>query len=60
MVCGQAKVSDLHMILRVKEDVDRLQVPVYHALKEREGWIKRPEIMASIYVIAIKVRKNSQ
>lgn len=35
MVCSQAKVSDLHMVLRVKEDVDRFQVPVNHALKER-------------------------
>lgn len=35
MVRSQAKVSNLHMVLRVKEDVDRLQVPVNHALKER-------------------------
>ncbi len=35
MVCSQAKVSNLHTVLRVKEDVDRLQVPVNHALKER-------------------------
>lgn len=33
MVCSQAKVSNLHTVLRVKEDVDRLQVPVNHALK---------------------------
>lgn len=36
MVCSKAKVSDLHMVLRVKKDVDRLQVPVNHALRERE------------------------
>lgn len=36
MVCSQAKVSDLHVIIRVKEDVDRLQIPVNHALKERK------------------------
>lgn len=35
MVCSQAKVPNLHVVLRVKEDVDRLQVPVNHALKER-------------------------
>jgi len=35
MVCSQAKVPDLDVVLRVKEDVDRLQVPVNHALKER-------------------------
>ena len=40
MVCSQAKVSDFYMVLRVKEDVDRLQVPVNHTLKERRGpWV---------------------
>lgn len=32
VIRGQAEVSDLHMILRVQEDVDRLQVPVDHSL----------------------------
>lgn len=32
VVCSQAKVSDLHMVVGVEEDVDRLQVPVNHTL----------------------------
>lgn len=35
VVCSQAEVSDLHMVLRVQEDVDRFQVPVNHTLKHR-------------------------
>lgn len=34
VVCSQAKVSNLHVVLGVKEDVYRFQVPVNHALTE--------------------------
>lgn len=37
MICGQAEVTDFHMVLRIQEDVDRLQVPVNHALKETKN-----------------------
>lgn len=36
MVCGQAKVSNFHMVLRVQENVDRLEVSMNHPLLE--GW----------------------
>ena len=32
MVCGQAKVSNFHMVLRVQENVDRLEVSMNHPL----------------------------
>lgn len=35
VIRGQAEVSDLHVILRVQEDVDRLQVSVDHSLWNR-------------------------
>lgn len=37
VVCGQAKVSDLHMVLWVQENVDGLQVSMDHALVERSS-----------------------
>ena len=41
VVSGQAKVSYLHMVLGVQENVDGLQVPVDHALVERRGGKER-------------------
>lgn len=39
MICSQAEVANFHVVLWVEEDVDRLQVPVNHAL-ERTGNIR--------------------
>lgn len=61
MVRSQAKVSNLHMVLRVKEDVDRLQVPVNHALKERmdeESGVN--ENMASFLTIILLLLKQEK
>ncbi len=56
MIRSQAKVSDLHMILRVKEDVDRLQVPVNHALKEKRMDAEISSIIAPFLCQHEKVR----
>lgn len=33
MVSSQAEVSDLDMVMRVQENVDRLQISMYHTLR---------------------------
>lgn len=62
MVRSQAKVSNLHMVLWVEEDVDRLQVPVNHALKERrmdeESGVN--ENMASFLTIMLLLLKQQE
>lgn len=37
-ICGcQTKISNLHIVMGVKENIDGLQVSVNHALQEHQG-----------------------